>query len=196
MNSYRSHLLLVLAGFLLCHHAPAECAAQAYITGNGLAEFTSSVPLYTFTGTSEKLTGRIDLSDSTVDFYLDLETLETGIGKRDKDMRITLETEQYPFAEFYGKFVTPFDANSEVPQSVMVEGAFTIHGAKKQITVDGTLQNVEGGIRLDAEWTLNLTDYDIKPPRLLVIKVDEVQKIRISALLQPEEDDAANPREE
>ena len=61
--------------------------AQSYFTDAGTAIFHSKVPLHSFSGTSENLTGLINLDDKTVDFYLDLATLDTGNGKRDKDLR-------------------------------------------------------------------------------------------------------------
>lgn len=164
---------------------PVTAQAQAYATERGRAEFTSSVPLHTFTGKSDRLVGQINLADGTVDFYLDLATLKTGIGKRDKDMRETLETDAYPFAEFYGKLASPFDASSTAVQPVRVRGAFKIHGVERQIEVAGTLQKTPQGLRVEAGWELNLKDYDIKPPSLLVVKVDETQDLRIVALLAP-----------
>ncbi len=170
--------------FLLLLVSPLQ--AQVYMTEGGRAEFTSSVPLHTFTGTSDRLAGRIDLAEGTVDFYLDLETLDTGIGKRDKDMRETLETDQFPFAEFFGTLATPFDPASRAAQSVRVQGTFKLHGVEREVEIEGTLQQTADGLRVEAAWDINLDDYDIVPPRLLIVKVDEVQAIRIEATLSPE----------
>lgn len=165
---------------------PVVLPAQSFFTDSGHARFISSVPLNRFTGESDHLVGRINLADSTVDFYLDLTTLETGIGKRDKDMRRTLETGEYPFGEFFGKLVSPFDPSSEAEQEAVVRGDFTIHGVTRQVEIKGVLEMTPEGLRVAAEWKLNLTDYDIEPPSLLIIRVDEVQQIRIEAILQPE----------
>lgn len=161
--------------------------AQIYKTESGKAVFLSKVPLHDFEGSSDQLVGLINLEDKTVDFYLDLETLDTGNGKRDKDMRLTLETKKFPFGEFFGKLVSDFDTNSSEIQPAKVEGVFKIHGKEKEVEIDGTLQMTGEGILLTAGWILNLEDYAIKPPRLLIIKVDEEQEITINALLTPQE---------
>ena len=166
--------------------APARASAQAFRTESGRAEFTSSVPLHTFTGTSDRLVGRVDVRSGIVDFYLDLETLDTGIGKRDKDMRRTLETDRYPFASFYGSLVAPLDSTSRAEQPVRVRGTFSVHGVEREVEVDGTIARTSDGLRVRAAWALRLDDYDIKPPSLLLIRVDQVQQIRIEALLTPE----------
>ena len=159
--------------------------AQSYFADDGKAVFLSKVPLHSFEGNSNNLVGLINLNDSILDFYLDLETLDTGNGKRDKDMRLTLNTDEYPFAEFYGTLSSPFDINILEPQLAIAKGIFKIHGNFKEVEIEGTLQKVEDGLLLKASWILNLTDYDIVPPRLLIIKVDENQEINIEILLTP-----------
>ncbi len=164
-------------------------SAQSFYSETGTAKFTSSVPLHNFTGTSESLVGMIKLDDMSVDFYIDLETLDTGNAKRDKDMLITLETEKYPFGEFFGEIVSDFDASSTAEQPVTVKGDFTIHGQSKEVEIDGTITKTQDGLMVKASWILNLDDYDITPPRLLLIKVDEEQAIEIEVLLKPMEEE-------
>lgn len=171
---------LLLSG--LCQHAKA----QVFMTKTGHAEFDSSVPLHTFTGISNHLVGKISLADSTVDFYLDLHTLKTGIEMRDEDMLQTLHAEKYPFASFYGKLVSPFNANKTAVQQVTVEGDFSIHGVTRGIQIDGTLQKTEEGLQVKASWTLHLDDYNIEPPGILFYRVSNKIPISISATLTPQ----------
>ena len=159
--------------------------AQSFKTEEGKATFYSRVPLHNFEGNSENLVGLINLDEKTVDFYIDLETLDTGNGKRDKDMKLTLETKKYPFAEFFGKLISDFDHESSEVQDVTVAGTFKIHGVEKEIEVDGTLQMKDEGLYVTAGWILSLLDYNIEPPKILFIKVDKDQEIEIEALLKP-----------
>lgn len=170
-------LMLLVAG---------SASAQAFTHDQGHVEFLSNVPLHSFTGVSDQLVGRIDLGGNTVDFYVDLNTLDTGNGKRDKDMRKTLDTEQFPFAEFFGSFASAPDPQRAGPQDVEVRGKFTIHGVTKTIRVPGTVTFGPKGLRVQAAWTLRLDDYAIEPPSLLIIKVDEEQAISLDILLKPE----------
>lgn len=171
---------------LVCFLAVQSTLAQGvYQAKDGLAEFKSEVPLHSFTGTSNHLVGKISLADSTVDFYLDLATLDTGNNKRDKDMRETLEVEKYPFAEFFGKLVSDFNPQVEEPQPVTVSGEFTIHNVTQRVEIEGTLKNTSGGLSVDASWTLNMTDYDIRPPGILFYRVDEEIDVHIKATLKP-----------
>jgi len=159
--------------------------AQAFKTETGHVQFHSTVPLHSFTGQSEHLVGKISLADSTVDFYVDVHTLKTGIGMRDQDMMETLNADKYAFADFYGKLISPFDPDSSQPQEVQVKGDFSVHGVKKEITIDGTLQRTDEGLHVEAAWTLNMKDYDIKPPSILFYRVSKEVDISISATLSP-----------
>lgn len=182
-----TRLLLPLTIFWLL--VPVYTHAQEFKTESGQAVFHSRVPLHSFTGSSNHLVGFISLADSTVDFYLDLNTLETGISKRDKDMRSTLETDKYPFAEFFGKLITDFDPDHKTRQEVTVRGEFTIHGVSREIEVEGTLQRTDEGLRVSAAWIINIEDYDIEPPGILFYRVNKDQKIEIDALLTPTQTD-------
>lgn len=156
-----------------------------YLTQSGKAEFTSRVPLHTFTGESAYLVGMIDLERNILDFYLDLTTLRTGIDRRDKDMFHTLDVENHQFAEFTGTIENSFDPNSPEKQTVTAVGEFTVHGVTRDVRIDGYLQNVNGKLQLEAEWELDITDYDIEPPGILFYRVNEIQKIRIETELEP-----------
>lgn len=157
-----------------------------YYTDSGYAEFASSVPLHSFTGESDHLTGMIDLEENIVDFYLDLNTLKTGIDRRDQDMYETLNVNEYPFAEFTGSIQSDFDAESTEPQQVVVEGEFTVHGETREINIEGQMQMQDNRLHLEAEWILLLEDYNIEPPGILFYRVNDEQEIRIEAELTPQ----------
>lgn len=185
-TNYRpSQLFIFLSLFLILAFQPHALWGQAYMTKSGHAEFDSSVPLHSFTGKSDNLIGKINLEDSTVDFYLDVNTLDTGISKRDKDMLETLNADEYPFAEFFGKLNSPFNPNKNGTQEVSVEGEFTVSGETRDMTVDGTLEKTDEGLQLNAAWTINMEEYDIEPPGILFYRVSEEIDIRIDALLKP-----------
>lgn len=185
--NYRPVPFLFVLLFLTCAFQPQQLLGQTYMTKSGHAEFDSSVPLHSFTGESDHLVGRINLDDSTVDFYLDVNTLETGISKRDKDMLETLNAEEYPFAEFFGKLQSPFDPSKNGTQEVTVQGEFTVHGNTRDIKINGTIEKTPKGLQVKAAWTLNITDYNIEPPGILFYRVSEEIDIRIDALLKPTE---------
>lgn len=179
-------ILLVLIFKILLISVP--CQAQVYTSSDGYVEFISTAPLNEFKGTSIHLTGLINLNKNLVDFYVDLNTIDTGIEKRNRDMRTSyLNTDQYPFAEFTGELVSPFDVDKIESQDVTVSGTFKLHGIERQIEVDGSLEPTEDGLQLDASWVVLLNDYKIDRPGILFYELAEEQQINISILLMESE---------
>lgn len=168
--------LLLLPVFVHC---------QNYETRNGNAKFHSSVPLHSFTGESDYLTGMINFEENLVDFYLDLSTLKTGNSRRDRDMYRTFNVDEFPFAEYTGSLETVFDENSIEKQVVIVKGEFTIHGVTVEKTVEGTLQRRGENILLEAEWVQDITDHNIEPPGILFYRVRDEMDVHIRAVLEP-----------
>ena len=170
--------------FLVPVLAPTRSAAQVFKTKKGHAQVFSNSTLENFTGKSDYLVGQIDLADSTVDFYLDLSTLHTGVELRDEHMQEEfLETNKYPFAQFSGKLVSPFNPSSNDTQQVKVEGTFKLHGVSHKITVSGRMAEVDHHLFVQAHWKLQLPDYNMKIPQVLFMKVSKTQKLAIKATL-------------
>ncbi len=186
MMLLRKYLMIAFCALALCLTFANFLTAQTYYTESGLVQFHCEVPLHSFTGHSNYLVGKINLETGTVDFYVDVQTLQTGIGMRDDDMLETLEAEKYPFAGFYGELISDFNPTSNEPQKVTVKGEFTVHGVSNPVTISGTLQNVDEGLKLNASWKLNMKDYNIEPPGILFYRVSEVVDISIDALLPPQ----------
>ncbi len=184
LKTIKSSASWYLAWVIILVCLPIPLLAQSYYAENGTANFTSSVPLYEFTGTSKQLTGLINLTDNSVDFYLDLETLDSGIKKRDKDMRLTLETKKFPFAEFYGSLLDSVDLINLNPQMIRTRGNFSIHGVTREIDVEGEITVEQNALYLRASWKIRLEDFYIVPPSLLLVKVDQIQKISIDIRLE------------
>lgn len=177
--------------FLLLLQLQIEVSSQdvnsdtVYFSDSGSAEFTSDVPLHSFTGKSDHLTGLIDPQENLVDFYLDLNTLKTGIGKRDRDMYSTLNAEEHPFAEFTGSLDSLALPNSGQEIQVIASGEFTINDISKTMNVHGTLTDTGEGLRLRASFPVLLSNFDIEPPGILFYRVNDEQTVEIDVLMKP-----------
>lgn len=160
--------------------------AQVFETRTGYAEFESKASVESFKGISRNLTGQLSVADSTLDFFLDLNTIATGITLRDRQMRENfLETEKYPFAEFTGKFYNAIDLGSDTPQKVFVRGNFTIHGVKKELDVVATITpKGRNSLSATATWPLKLSDFGIEVPSLLFYRLNETLILTVNVDLR------------
>ncbi|MCH7400359.1 YceI family protein [Belliella kenyensis] len=163
-----------------------DAFAQVYKTEKGKAEFLSKAPLNEFVGTSSNLNGLIDVDKNLVDFFIDLNTLKTGISLRDKHMRENyLETKKYPFSEFTGKFKTLPKFDQKNHDEVFVVGVFKIHGVEKQVEIPASVQKTSSNeLAFESKFVIKLSDYKIAIPKVVFYELAEEQEVTISGVLK------------
>ncbi|MCL6258859.1 YceI family protein [Aquiflexum sp. TKW24L] len=178
--------LLILALTMNFLMLPVETFAQAFKTESGTVEFLSKASLNEFTGVSNTLNGLVDLDKNMFDFFIDLNTIKTGIGLRDKHMRENyLETKKFPFAEFTGKIDALPNLTKGQSQNVTAKGKFKIHGVEREISVPGKLTMVsENEMKLEAKFKVMLSDYNIDIPTVVFYELSEEQVVTIEAILK------------
>lgn len=174
-------------GFILVAFICFSAFGQEFLAKTGEVTFLSKAPLNEFEGKSDLLNGLIDLDKNLLDFFVDLNTVKTGIGLRDSHMRENyLETEKFPFAEFTGKINQMPDLVVGKKTPVKALGAFKIHGVERQIEVLGSLTKLQNGkIELEATFNVLLSDYKIPIPKLVFYELAEEQKVTIHTILTP-----------
>lgn len=158
-----------------------------YSTKSGHAEFYCDAigTIGVFIGQSRSMNGYIDLQDSTMEFSVRLKSLSTGIDRRDNDMFVALKADQYPEIRFKGSFQPAFNPYSTGKQAVTAKGEFYLHGIANPLEVNGFLQRQGDAILMEAEWSMNVTDYDIDPPKVLFVSIADELDIKVSARLLP-----------
>ena len=108
-------------------------------------------------------------------------SLEKFEGKTDQ-----LETAKFPKAVFEGGTLRAAGARLEAgkPESLQVEGTFTLHGVARRIriTVAVTLRPdpAPGAIDFSTQFPVALADYAIGRPQFLFLKLADVQVVRVS----------------
>jgi polyisoprenoid-binding protein YceI len=160
--------------------------AQSFKTESGNVTFLSKAPMSEFTGKSSKLNGLVDLDKNLLDFYVDLNTLDTGIGLRDRHMRDNyLETKKYPFAEFTGTMESIPRLSVGESKPVVATGIFKIHGVQKEISVKGTIKMLPANeLFLEASFPILLGDFKIEIPSVVFYELAEEQLVTIQANLK------------
>jgi len=173
-------VLLVIAIVLV---SSSRLIAQTFSADQGKVEFISKTSIETFTGTSNELKGLLDLETKKLDFYIDLNTLRTGINLRDEHMRESyLETKKYPFAEFTG-ILNGYNQARKDTQSVIAVGTFSLHGVTTTRTIQGRIFVSSDHIYVEANWEVMLTDHKITIPKVLFLKLADRQEVRIQTRL-------------
>jgi len=148
-------------------------------TKENLVKFISDAPIEDFEGVTDKIDGYIywqgeDLtSESEIYLEVDLNALDTGIGLRNRHMRENyLETDKFPITYFQGKIASSTKKTEDV-QVLNSEGSIFIHGIKRPLKVEGTMTKAGEGYRIQAEFIVKLSDFEIQIPSIMFYKIDE-----------------------
>ncbi len=165
--------------------------------------FLSKATMESFEGKTDRVTGAITfdperLADSvTVRVEVDLASLDTGIGLRNRHMRENhLETGTYPTAVFTGGVVSKASAGA-LPRGGKAEfrmaGTFSLHGVERALVVPVTVERAEAGagagagdrLHIRARFPVSLEEYGIDRPQFLVMKLADRQEVTVELTAVP-----------
>ncbi len=143
-----------------------------------LVKFTSKMSLEDFDGTTEKIDGFLadasgGLVNSTFYFEVDMNSLTTNMGLRDRHMRDNyLHTSKYPKANFKGTITSVQDKGGKF--EAIAEGDFTTHGVAKKTKIYVTLiPDGNNGYKISTKFIIKLPDYKIEIPQMMFAKINE-----------------------
>jgi polyisoprenoid-binding protein YceI len=114
---------------------------------------------------------------------VDLQTLETGIAVRDRHMRETyLEVEKgpdYAVATFDQIRVEKLDGKSTF------KGTLLLHGQRQEVTGTADLQQRDGRIRVQAQFPIKVSAFQIPKPTYLGVGVRDEIQIKVMLTVEP-----------
>ena len=182
--------IFLLAGFL---HGEEW---QVKENSKNSVQFISSTTLLDFEGNTNKIDGYVYWEGDTIFeknaelyFEVDLNSVETGNGKRDRDMREeVLETDKWRTTYFKGVITSFTKAESAEKYNVATKGKIFIHGVEKELEIPGVITIVGGEMNIQANFSVFLEDFNIEAPSLLAfIKVAEEIKLNLNLYLSKSE---------
>lgn len=191
--SGRTLVVLLAAG-----SAPGAVAAQEFdidVTAPRRVRFVSRAAIEEFEGVTEKIDGYVMLPDGLrsgalgdeagFHFEVDLASLDTGIGLRNRHMRENyLETERYPYATFEGRLLRA-EAAAGGAFRVTASGTLEIHGTRKALEVTCDVGADGAGYRVRCAWPVRLPDHGIAIPRLMFLKINEEVQLEVDFAVRP-----------
>ena len=193
--------------------------ASFYINDDrNVLTFESKAPLEKIIGTTSKITGHIHFDPMDVtnkpkaQFEVELASMKTGIGLRDKHMRENyLETEKHPKAILTVDKILRTSSKQlkdQKPIKADVQATMHLHGTKQSIVIkdaeityfkesEATRGRLPGDLlHVAAEFSVKLPEYKIKVPKMAILKLDETIKINVDVFatsVPPEPAMAENP---
>jgi polyisoprenoid-binding protein YceI len=181
-------LMFMMLIFTFSHNFASEYNVDK--NSKNYVKFISEAPAENFEGKTPKIDGYfvtdgIDkLVGAELYFEVELNTLETGIGLRDRHMRDDyLHTNKFPLTHFTGK-ISESTRISDTEYDVKAKGKMFIHGVTKDITINGKIYKLGTGFKLKSNFSVNLTDYNIKVPQFMFVRISEEIKLYLDFVVK------------
>ena len=137
----------------------------------------------------EVAAGAAEPGNLTGALRVDLQTLETGIAVRDRHMRETyLEVEKGP--EFAVATVDQIRVEKLDGKSKFT-GTLLLHGQRQAVTGTAELQQRDGRIRVQAQFPIKVSAFQIPKPTYLGVGVRDEIQIKVVMTVEPTADHIA-----
>ena len=105
----------------------------------------------------------------SAELTLPINSISSGIGLQDRLMRQRFDSQRYPNITAR---VTKGEAIDVDQGRYRATATLTMHGQTREVTGEVKLQFTNGTLTADAPTTINMQDFGIDPPRLIVLKVE------------------------
>jgi len=152
-------------------------SAQNYEIKGAQVKYYGSHIFGDWIGISNDLNGSIfydkNNSNHKAELQVALRSLDSRNSNRDSNMLTYTEALDFPEIKFKSiKIIMDGDA-------VKIEGELSFHGVTNTINSIAKI-NILDGLEVDGTFLINLNDYNIDPPTLMFIRIDDIIKIEYS----------------
>ena len=176
-----SWVLFVSAGLVAFHQpdhspAPAKRKLMADRTKSTIT-YAMSHPMHSFEGVSRDVACVMVIDDAnkieSVAAATKVSSFDSDNTNRDSHALEKMEALKYPKVTFTSNDVQQQGTN------LTVKGNLTFHGVTKPVVVLGTRQDDNGQVTIKGDFDINLSDYKVEKPSLMMIPVDEKVKLKL-----------------
>jgi len=181
---------LTIAVVFLAAAATLHADSRTYTIakgGSNVAEFHAEDTYDSFEGKTSDVTGSITAdpanpATSTVQIVININSLDTGNGLRNKEMRERyLETNKFGTAAFKSVSVTgPASIAPNQPADISVTGDMTLHGVTKRMTIPVRVVLIpDGRIHATSSFKIHMPDFGISVPHNILVTVNDDVPVRL-----------------
>ena len=135
-------------------------------------------PAHNWTGISKEIQGTFelnkeDLTQSKVDLFVPVFSFDSKNANRDSNMLDVVEEYYYPYVRFISSKI------EKVDDGFNVVGNLSFHGITKEFTISVSLMQDDKRIVVESDFSIMLTDFKIRRPSLLTIKIRNQIDIKV-----------------
>ena len=158
---------------------------QVYSIKSSKVVFKSVAELETISAESTALTGLVDPNNKNFAFSISNKSFDGFNSALQKEHFNDnyIESDKYPTTTFTGRIIDDIDFKKTGTYLIRVKGMFKIKGVTKEELIKGTIDVSPAGLKLNTNFSLLLSDYEIRIPRIVNQKIAPDIQIAIQANL-------------
>lgn len=175
--------LLLFVQIMFTQAADAQVNNNLFTVTNNLVTFHSNTSLELIKASSSGLKGLIDVKKRTFAFSISIATFSGFNSPLQKEHfnENYMESNLFPTASFSGYIIEDYDFTKDGSYNVRAKGKFTLHGITQERILQGDLVVKNGTMRLSCNFNIQLSDYEIKIPRIVHEKLASEIKVLLAA---------------
>ena len=138
--------------------------------------------LHNWDAQNDEISGLLNIENGTIDnvgVIAKVKDFNSGNSSLDSNAMRVVEALQYPNVIFRSSLIEQND------DRVYLEGVLEFHGIKQNLKVEGKIESLEDQIKINMDFIIKLSDFEIKRPSLLFRKVEDEILVEINLNFYP-----------
>ena len=172
--------LLMLLGLIF---SVSNITSQQLYTNNGVTTFDGSKESFEpISAVNDKSVSVIDVNKGNIAALIYIKDFEFRLGLMQEHFNENyMDSGKYPKSTFSGVILNFDDKKLENKYTnFRIKGEIEIKGVKKEISTIAKIKKTDDGINLSTTFNIQLSDYNVKIPRLVFKKIDENIKVNLN----------------
>ena len=163
-------------------------AQDKFFTKSGKVSFVSKGNIETITAKHKGVTCVLDSKSGAIQLAVLMKGFEFVKALMQEHFNENyVESDKYPKADFKGQVVNNSEVNytQDGTYNAKAKGTLTLHGVSKEIEIPGKVTVKSGKPQLNADFTILLSDYNIKIPAMVKENISNTVTITADFALEP-----------
>ena len=138
--------------------------------------------LHNWDAQNDEISGLLNIENGTIDnvgVIAKVKDFNSGNSSLDSNAMRVVEALKYPNVIFRSSLIEQND------DRVYLEGVLEFHGIKQNLKVEGKIESLEDQIKINMDFRIKLSDFEIKRPSLLLRKVEDEILVEINLNFYP-----------
>ncbi|WP_411029577.1 YceI family protein [Spongiimicrobium sp. 3-5] len=158
-----------------------------FITRQGQASFFSYTSVENIQASNNQILSIIDISKKEIAISMLMRAFVFQKSLMEEHFNESyIESDIFPKATFEGS-IQDFDPSNTDIQTKIVKGTLTIHGVNKETEIKTKIENTAEGYIFSGDFEVEIKDYDIKVPPILVRNIAKTISVTFRFEYQPYE---------